>query len=154
MSERTEGEQEREKCPGCGAERIGCNMGTWGDAYECGSYSCGHRSDTCRIRERDAALSTIREKLGLPPDTPPAKVAEEAGRVIRALPKTADGVRVVPGMEIRHPDGRSGIASIEYTGRGGFPSRVIAGQCYSTLTAAEAARGEGAESEQSQKGTE
>jgi len=79
-------------------------------------------------------------------DSKQAKIAEleaeiaELEDIVDKLPTTADGVPVVPGMEIWHPDGRTGTASIAYYGRGCFPSYVVAEYCYSTREAAEAAK--------------
>ena len=72
-------------------------------------------------------------------DSKQAKIAELED-IVDKLPTTADGVPVVPGMEIWHPDGRTGTASIAYYGRDCFPSYVVAEYCYSTREAAEAAK--------------
>lgn len=79
-------EREQAKCEWCGAEWAQIQ---WPNGATCAGWVCGStpvygRSDACRIRERDNALSTIRAALGLPADTEPRRVAEEAGKLREA----------------------------------------------------------------------
>ena len=47
-------------CPRCGAERIGVDMGSYGDAYECGSYDDpGSQTGHCRIRELEKQVAAL-----------------------------------------------------------------------------------------------
>jgi hypothetical protein len=63
--------------------------------------------------------------------------------IVERLPKTADGVAVVPGMDLyeaRDIFGETEIRKVDSVATTTFPDVVIIEECYSTREAAEAAR--------------
>ena len=75
--------------------------------------------------------------------------AEQAGKierlqaVVAKLPKTADGVRVVPGMTVYHRDWQGKVTEERTSWAPPYPKVFCC--CYSTREAAEAAEAEGEE---------